>query len=279
MNLSPEDIQLFYKLWWSVLAYTNRQKKLVANIEVAEHVPKKPVQDLVKLRDAFYQDKNLLDQYLTKNPDSLSAEEHRLVASWKHRVVGDFYILRYLKKYAIFLSSNPSRIYGVLGLVSPIEEIVPEYALPQMVKTGLLPFRDLIVFDGLLSGYNVMFGGGIRADLNETYSRLKRKEGIVEGLTDQGGNPAIRTTLDKQKTAKPAQNLRPVVAEIAAQTSKLRGAETDVQNATLGLLRVAATLAQVALDTPPNTDEHFKQLKSVKRALTRVENLLYEDME
>jgi hypothetical protein len=71
----------------------------------------------------------------------------------------------------------------------------------------------------------------------------------------------------------------PVVTDIAAQTSKLRGAETDVQNAAFGLLRAAATLSQVALDTPQNTDDHFKQLKSVKRALTRIENLLYEDLE
>jgi hypothetical protein len=158
MNLSPEDNQLFYKLWRSVLAYTNRQKKLVANIETPEHVPQKPLQDLIKLRDAFYQDKNLLDQYLAKNPDGFSQAELLLVASWKHHFL-------------------------------------------------------------------------------------------------------------------------PVVTDIAAQTSKLRGAETDVQNAAFGLLRAAATLSQVALDTPQNTDDHFKQLKSVKRALTRIENLLYEDLE
>lgn len=280
MNLSPEDVQLFYKLWWSVLAYTNTQVKLSKKIKTADDVHSQKAQEVVKLRDAFYKDSKILDGYLLENPDTLSPDELKIVASWRFRVVEDFYIFRYLKKYAVFLTAKePAHLYGVIGLVSSIEEIVPKYALPRLVRTGLLPFRDVIVYDGLFSGYNITFGGGIRASLTDTYNRMKSREGIIESLTDAQGNPRVKTSLAKQKAArKPAQDFAPVISEIATQTAKMRGAETEEQNAALGVLRATTALTQIAFQSSQDSKTLLKQIKSVRRALTKLENLLFDEM-
>lgn len=278
MNLSPEDVQLFYKLWWSVLAYTNAQVKIVQKPKTADDIRNHKADEIVKLRDAFYKDAKILENYLHENPDHLSPGELNIMASWRFRVVGDFYVFRYLKKYAIFLSAKePTHLYGVVGLVSPIEEIVPKYALPQLVRTGLLPFRDVIVYDGLFSGYNVTFGGGIRASLTDTYNRMKHREGIIESLTNAQGIPQVNTSLDKQPARKPAQDFSPAINEIVAQTAKMRAAETEEQNAALGILRAAAALAQATFQFPQDSDLQHKQLKSVRRALTKLERLIFED--
>jgi hypothetical protein len=280
MNLSPEDVQLFYKLWWSVLAYTNAQVKLTKKIKTASDVRSHNAKEIVKLRDAFYKGTKILDGYLLENPDKLSSEELNLVAAWRFRVVDDFYIFRYLKKYTVFLTAKePVRLYGVVGLVSPIEEVIPKYALPCLIRTGLLPFRDVIVYDGLFSGYNVTFGSGIRASLTDTYNRVKRRDGIVKSLTDAQGSPLVSTSLDRRRAArKPAQDFAPAVGEIVAQTAKMRGAETEEQNAALSVLRAAATLAQIPLQPSQNNESLLKQIKSVRRALTKLENLIFDEM-
>ncbi len=279
MKLSPEDTQLFHKLFHGVLAYTSQQLKIVPGIHAASDIKNTPPEKLFKIRNALYDDANILNHFIIENPENFSADELKIVGSWRHWVVGDFYIFRHLKKYTIFLSSDsPERIYGVLGQQTSLEDMVPKQRLPQLVKTGLLPFRDVITYDGLLGGYSLYFGGGIKSSLKETYNRLKRREGIVETMVDADGNLQILTSLDKKKaTRKPPPDFRPMVDEIVTHTKKLRNAETDLQTASFGLLRAAAALSQTTLHTPTDLDEHFKKLKSVKRALTRMENLLFEE--
>jgi hypothetical protein len=67
-----------------------------------------------------------------------------------------------------------------------------------MVETALLPFKDKIIYDGLLSspGPAIAFGPGIRGMLNETYQQAKDRHGIVTTL------PLAKTPLAPE--AKPA---------------------------------------------------------------------------
>ena len=67
----------------------------------------------------------------------MSADELEIVATWKHAVVGKFYVFRYLTKYTIFLSSggSPNKAYGVLGLADPLEEVIGPY-LPRLIDDG-----------------------------------------------------------------------------------------------------------------------------------------------
>jgi hypothetical protein len=61
-------------------------------------------------------------------------------------VAGRFFILRHLKKYSVFLAEEqPPKAYGVLGLVSPIQEIISSWALPVLVQAVLLPFESKII--------------------------------------------------------------------------------------------------------------------------------------
>ena len=118
------------------------------------------------------------------DPAQLSAEELAIVSGWKHAVVGDFYVFRYLKKHAVFLKSEtPPKAYGVLALASPFEEVVGPY-LPVMVKGVLLPINERIIYDGLLSTYRISFGSGIRRSLNESYKQAKESYGIITSLLE-----------------------------------------------------------------------------------------------
>ena len=102
--------------------------------------------------------------------------------------------------------------------------------------------------------------------------RLTRaKEGIVEQLVDAEGKRQIQTSL---KPRAPAPDWKPSIAEMVAQTDKMRRADTPIQNATLGLLRAATHLAQLSFEQP---DLGVDDLKPVRRALGRLESVLYDE--
>jgi hypothetical protein len=277
MKLAPEETELFYKLHHSVLAYTNRRLELVADFEDADDAEFLVPEEKVQIREALHELPELLEDFLGENPDGLSPDELAIVASWRHRVTGEFYIFRYLKKYTVFLGTKPERLYGVLGLADPFEKVFAGRPLPIYVKGVLLPFQGRITYDGLLNVYSILFGGGIRSSMKETYNRLKRQEGIVEQLVGPDGKPQMRTSLDRGKPRKPAPDYRPAVDEIVAQADKMRQAGTPHQSAALSLLRAAAQMAQATLQQPKDTEGHRRRLRSVRRALTRLENSLHEE--
>jgi hypothetical protein len=232
---------------------------------------------VAQVRNALHDNLDLLEQFVAENPPGLSPQELAIVASWRHLVKGDFYILRYLKPYAVFLSGEePLHLYGVLGLFDPIEKVTQGAPLPVLVKATLLPFRERIIYDGIMSFYSIFFGGGIRGDLNETYSRLKEREGIIEQLVGPTGEPQIRTNLARKAPAKPAPDWRPAIDEIVAQVEKMRQTDTKLQGAAFGLLRAAASLAQATLHEKDAEEAAARHLRPVRTVLTKLERLLDE---
>jgi hypothetical protein len=179
MVIEPEKVQRFYQVWFPLLHYINEQRHLIPNFPSKWGKRSVPPADAAVLRDALWQDDSLREAFIAENPAHLSPDDLALIASWKHRVAGDFFVFRYLRKYSVFLSAeSPAHAYGVLGLVSSIEEIVGPY-LPICVKAVLLPFEGRIIYDSLLAPYPVYFGGGIRRDLADTYRHIQEREGII----------------------------------------------------------------------------------------------------
>ena len=141
-----------------------------------------PIAEVIKVRGALLKNLGLIQTFVDENPDGLSPDELDIVLSWRHLVHGDFVVLRYLKNYAVFLSAEkPSIAYGVLAPTQPLDEVIGPY-LPVMVQGVLVPFKNQIVYDGLLSTYGVTFGPGARRGFNEDFKEAKTSRGIVTSL-------------------------------------------------------------------------------------------------
>ncbi len=279
MNLPFEETQLFYRLYWNVLAYANRKLKVLPQGTTWEEIARCPMEQVADLRDAFWANPEILERFLADEQTDLSREELAIVASWRHCIRGDFYIIRYLKKYTVFLSAEgEAHLYGVLGLFDPIQEIFP-VPLPVLVNTVLLPFQGRIVYDGLLRSYAVAFGAGIKRSLNETYRRLKKREGIIESLVSADGTPEIRTSLSRRKKASPAPDWSPVLQEIADRLEKIRRTNTPLQGAAVSLLRAAAAVALAAFSREDPLGQVLSRMRRLRAALTRLERVLDEERE
>jgi hypothetical protein len=182
MLLSPDEAVQFFKLHCSVMCFVNERLKVVPGIGTPDEFSALPPEDRLEVHEAFHEHPELIESFIDENPCKLSDEELETVRSWRHQVAGKFLIFRSLKKHTIFLGiDDPPVAYGVTALTDPIEELVGPY-LPRMVETVLLPFRDKIVYDGILSSFNISFGGGIKRSLNDTYKETKDRLGIVTSL-------------------------------------------------------------------------------------------------
>ncbi len=187
MNLQPNECDQFYRIWWSLLSYVNNQTKLLNDFPSQLENDSINQQDAAILRNALWASDHLLQDFIDDNPNDLSDTDLKLAESWENRVAAKFFIVRHLKKYSLFLDdSGDPVVYGVIGIFSPIDEILP-FAPPIMVNAVLLPFGDKIIFDSLLSPYPVRFGGGIRKSLNNQVRQAQESRGVITSLeaTDQ----------------------------------------------------------------------------------------------
>ncbi len=265
MNISPEDARLYFELMWGLQRYVNQQRRVLEDIPSPSEYAGLPKEKKLKIRDALWKSPGLIDAYVQANPETLPAEELEIIHRWKGFIKGKFFILRHLKKYTVFIS-NKDQVYGVLGLFDNLEEIVPSYALPSLAEAVLLPFKGRIIYDGLLRGYNVAFGGGIRSDLNHIYVTAKQKERIITTLepATSPAKPVIRRFV---------KTWLPRLEEIASSASKLKG-ETALQNAAFTLLRASIEMAKHAETNPDDLDTLFTQERKVRRAATRLSSVL-----
>ena len=200
---------------------------------------------------------------MQENPDTLPAEELEIVRKWKEFIKGSFFILRHLKKGSIFIGNN-DRVYAVHGIQDPLDEVIPSYALPQMVETILLPFKGQIIYDGLLAGYSVHFGGGIRSDINHTYKVAKQKDRIITTLEPDLATPVI---------IKPKKNIAPQLKDLSAALTKLKS-DSPLQNSALALAHVSIELSLADAQGTLASDEIDARARKIFKTSKRLLNLL-----
>jgi hypothetical protein len=200
MLLEPQDVELFFKLHRALMFFVNQRLKVIPDdVASPEELSSLSPEVRLKVRDAFLGHTDLIQQFVDENPAHLTSNELDIVRSWRHLVHGRFYVFRELKKYTVFLSTtSPAIAYGVLALSQPFEELVGPY-LPVLTQTVLLPFKGVIVYDGLMSSYNISFGPGIRRSLNESFKEAKARHGIVTSLP-MSERPMVPTKVPKTKS-------------------------------------------------------------------------------
>ncbi len=267
MKLLVEEASLFFKLMWGLQSFVNQQYQILPGIKSAKEYADLPVTEKMKVRDKLWKNPNLIDAYVEKNPNSLSAQELDIVSKWKRFVSGGFQIFRHLKNHTTFIGEK-SQVYGVLGLYDNLEDMFPGRTLPRMVKAVLLPFKGKIVYDGMLEAYNIFIGGGIRSGLNEAYMAAKQNNRIVTTL-----EPETVPQIQIRHQKKPGKDWNPVVEDLVRACENLRGG-SSVQNAAFALLRGSARVVQLAVQQPDNLEEIWRSKQQVQKALKRLQAVL-----
>ena len=181
-SLSADDLQLFFRLLYSLANSVNRKLKIHEGVSFEYG---KEIEDITVLRDILkrvWEDPSLIDEYLLENGGNHSEEESRIIAGWKGAIHDRFILERHLKNGSIFISYQAENVYLVKGLASSWDDLFAAYPMPMMLETTLLPFRDIVVTDGIFNLFRIHFGAGIAKDYKDTYMTAKRKGEVMDEI-------------------------------------------------------------------------------------------------
>ena len=181
MTLSPEDGQLFYKLWLPLLDYVNSKCRVNRKLKNIATATKLDPAEVKEVADKLWSDVDIIDDYLREDTD-LPDEHREIIQSWKRRVQEKFMMERHLKKGTIFISLDDEEVYQVSGIISSWEEMFYGAPMPVMLKATFIPFRDVIISDGLVMPYNIISGSGIKRMLKDVYMTAKQNGQIHRSL-------------------------------------------------------------------------------------------------
>lgn len=182
--LPEEDVTLFYDLWFPLLDFVNEKCHINDLHDLRQQSELDPV-EVKDIANALWADVTLIDEYLAGPGASLSSEHKRIVTGWKNCVSGRFVLERHLKKGSILISIEDNAVYQVRGIKSSWEEMFYYIKPPVMVDATLLPYRGIIISDGLVSSMPLMFGGGIKKTFRDQYSAAKARKQIITSLISQ----------------------------------------------------------------------------------------------
>ena len=178
MRLKPEDAHLFYEMFLPLLDYVNE----------SYHVTMEPVHftgERVDPRDAaevahfLWERTWIIDDYLAGT--ALPEEQCEIISGWKRCISGTFIIERHLKKGSVFISDDNDSVYLVNGIIDSWEEMIPA-PTPVIVKATLLPFKDVIISDGLVSAFPIRFGRNMADGFKETYMTAKKNKTLISQI-------------------------------------------------------------------------------------------------
>ena len=197
MQLNPEEVRRFYALWHPLMLFVNRRLRLVPFMLRLDFDGPWDASEVKKIRDAMWADDSLREAFVAENPAALSPDDLAIVDAWKYRKAGKFFLVKHLKKYSVLVGDD-STVYGVLGLTSPLSEVVP--FTPCFADAVLLPFDGHIIYDSLIVPFNVMLGPGYRRDLEQTYQDAKERGAIITSLAPAGSADPERERETAQST-------------------------------------------------------------------------------
>ena len=184
-RLSDEDAVLFYKLWMGLLDYVNRKHSIDASLGKIISPKGMDINRLLPIRDRLWESESFIDEYIVAAKKALSADEITILEGWKKPICGKFLVMKHLKKYSVLMTHDSTPLlYGVVGIYSTLDEMIPKERLPVAVSSALIPFKGRIMYDSFFRGGNVSFGSSYKKSFNEAYRSSKAQYGIIESLDD-----------------------------------------------------------------------------------------------
>ena len=161
--MCEDDVKTFFKIYLGLLEYANKKLR-VTNLKKIYRKKDLPSEKLTKIRDALFKNhRNIIDDFIKDNPFNFNDDELKILDNFKFGIIDQFIIVEHRQDCTIVCTKN-NVSYKIKGLYSNIGEIIPAPALTEML---ILPFRNVITYDGLISAYPISMGPGMIKMINE----------------------------------------------------------------------------------------------------------------
>lgn len=167
--LSKQDAKLFYKIYFALLEFTNNKYKINTKLKIYKQLGINPY-ELKDIIDKFWENKDaIVVEFCMTNPYKFNKEELSIVSELKKGFRDLVIIAKYEKEYTAVM--NKDKTYMIKGLNDNIDNIIYYQDLPQPVMTSIIPFKNVLVYDGLLMELGMKMGSGFEKVIDEEYSK------------------------------------------------------------------------------------------------------------
>ena len=170
--LSKKERDLFYKLYFGLLDFTNQKYKIKPKLKIYKQIGLNP-HDLSEIIDKLWKNKEAnITEFVLANPYKFSKEELEIVKGFKKGIRKIFFIMDYLEEYTAIMDEE--KCYMIKGITSNIDEIIPYNELPYIAITTILPFEDKLIYDSLFFSMDIDFGINFKKAAEKDYqNRIK----------------------------------------------------------------------------------------------------------
>lgn len=156
--LGAKEANRFYKLYMNLLDYVNKKYHIIRENNLARAYHVNPT-DQAKIREKLFENLSIIDEYVALNPNRLNSTLLKQVKEMKNAIMMNCVIVKYDNNYTLVMGENET-LYGVIGDVCNLDEVIPAHSLPYMCKLVLVPYKGKIVYDGVIEGANIHMGDG-----------------------------------------------------------------------------------------------------------------------
>ncbi len=170
--LSKKDATLFYKIYLALLEFTNKKYNINNKVKIynQEGINPYDIQDII---NKYWENKEELTlEFCKSNPFKFSEEELSLANEFKKGIREIFIICKYEPEYTAVM--NTDKIYMIKGINVNIDEIISYSSLPVPVITSVIPFKDYLVYDSMLSEIPVNLGVNFEKTVEKEYSSMMK---------------------------------------------------------------------------------------------------------
>lgn len=179
-RLSANEVTEFFGIWLPLLGYVNKKEKLYPELDTMP-VEKKMVPQIAgKIAATLWADVSLIDGYLAEN-DRLTGEERELLRSWKRARTDNFIYERQLREGAVFIN-QAREVYIVKGTSLPFNVMFGGKPLPLALTATLLPFRDVVITDGIIRLMNISYGKYMKQEFRDIYNDAVKGKRLIRRL-------------------------------------------------------------------------------------------------
>ena len=150
MVLNDEQVNRFFDTMDSLLYYVNERFHVVMDLSLESGTMMDDVKTAMVARE-LWDNVGIIDEFVRLNPYGLPQKCLDVAARWRYALPGFYTLVRYQGGRGLLMGD--AGVFSVCGVTYELEEEIGP--APAGVELVLLPFDDLIVYDGFLQAYDL----------------------------------------------------------------------------------------------------------------------------
>lgn len=167
--LSKKDAKLFYKIYFGLLEFTNEKYKIKSNLKIYNKEGINPYEISEIVGKLWENKENIVEEFCHINLYKFSSEELEVTRKFKDGIRGLFIIIKFEEEYTAFMNEN--KVYMIKGINDNLDNVISYKKLPSPVITTIIPFKNHLIYDGMLSEPSIKMGTDFARLVEEEYSK------------------------------------------------------------------------------------------------------------